>query len=114
MRQGDLVTPESMRAAYDFLKKVSFPGVRLPRSSSVTFRSARLKKYHGLYEYPENVVTINSTTGSVTQLLQIMAHEMIHVAFEQNAASDHAEHDEHFEALARIIEFEMGWPKGSV
>jgi hypothetical protein len=80
----------------------------------VTFQAKRLKKFHGFYEYPQHIVTINTDTKTVTQLLQIMAHEMIHVALEQNAASDHAVHDSNFESLARIIEFEMGWPKGSV
>lgn len=109
-----IVTPESMRAAYQFLRAVSFSGLRIPSPQKITFKAKRLKNYHGLYEYPENIVTINTETRSVTQLLQIMAHEMIHVALEQNAASDHDKHDDNFEALARIIEGEMGWPKGSV
>jgi len=109
-----IVTPEAMQAAYEFLRKVSFKGLKLPPSKKVTFQSKRLKKYHGLYEYPEHILTINSDTKSVTGMLQIMAHEMIHVAYEQNGKSDHDKHDEHFEALARIIEGEMGWPKGSV
>lgn len=103
-----IVTPENMRAAYEFLLKISFKGLRLPPPAKITFAAKRLKKYHGLYEYPEHIVTINTDTKSVTALLQIMAHEMIHVAFEQNAASDHDKHDANFEAMARLVEHEMG------
>jgi len=110
----NIVTPVSMRAAYKFLREVSFSGVKLPPPSKVRFRAKKLKKYHGIYEYPQHVVTINTETTSITQLLQIMAHEMIHVALEQNAVSDHSEHDSNFKSLAGIIEFEMGWPRGSV
>ena len=109
-----VVTPKNMRLAYEFLREVLFSEINIPLSSKITFKAKRLKNYHGLYEYPENIVSINTATGSMTQLMQIMAHEMIHVALEQNADTDHDKHDQNFEALARIIEHEMGWPKGSV
>lgn len=109
-----IVTPNTMRAAYEFLRRVSFSELNIPPTSKITFKVRPLKKYHGLYEYPQHIVTIDSSTKTVTAMLQIMAHEMIHVAFEQNAASDHDKHDANFEALARLIEAEMGWPKGSV
>lgn len=88
-----IVPPENMRAAYQFLRAVSFSGLKLPSTKQIKFKARRLKGYHGLYEYPEHIVTINVETRSITQLLQIMAHEMIHVALEQNAATDHDKHD---------------------
>lgn len=109
-----MVTPETMAAAYDFLKRVSFDGLRLPATKRVTFVPKRLIGYHGYYIYPDHIIIVNTCTKSVTGLLHIMAHEMIHAVLEQNASCDHAEHDENFKALARIVEFEMGWPKGSV
>ena len=109
-----IVTPETMRASYIFLKKISFKGLNLPKPAEMTFEARKLKKYHGYYKYPEHIITINTDTRSISQMLQIMAHEMIHVALEQNAASDHDRHDANFEELARVIEGEMGWSKGSV
>ena len=114
MTSPKVVTPKTMKAAYEFLKKVSFAGLKIPESKNITFEAKNLKKYHGYYKYPEHIVTINTGTKTINGLLQIMAHEMIHVALEQNAASDHDKHDAHFEELARIIECEMGWPKGCV
>lgn len=109
-----IVTPKSMRAAYDFLRRISFSELRLPDSKRVTFLAKKMKRYHGYYIYPENIITLDSSINTVGRLLQVMAHEMIHVALEQNAACDHDEHDEHFNSLARIIEVEMGWPKGCI
>lgn len=109
-----IVTAENMRAAYEFLRAVSFKGLRLPAAKKVTFCPKRLKGYHGFYVYPDHLVVIHTGTETITRMVQIMAHEMCHAALEQNAACDHSEHDEHFNALARIIELEMGWPKGAI
>lgn len=108
------VTPASMRAAYSFLRRISFQGIKLPAASKVRFVARKLRTNHGTYGYPDHIITIDTATHNTTQMLQIMAHEMIHAALEQNACSDHDKHDDHFMALARIIEVEMGWPKGSV
>lgn len=108
------VTPGTMRAAYEFLRSVSFIGLRLPKAGSVTFVPKRLRGYHGFYVFPDHIIVVDTHTPDLTRLLQIMAHEMTHAALEQNAACDHADHDEHFNELARIIEYEMGWPKGAI
>ncbi len=113
-RLTSTVTADSMRAAYDFLRAVSFRGLRLPKSGAVTFVPKRLRDYHGFYIYPDHIIIINTGTPDIQRMTQIMAHEMCHAALEQNAESDHPEHDEHFNALARIIEAEMGWPKGCI
>lgn len=109
-----IVTPANMRAAYEFLRKVSFKGIRLPASRRVNFAAKRLRTHHGYAYYPEFGIDADTGTSCMTRLIQIIAHEMIHLALEQNAASNHEFHDENFQALARIIEHEMGWPKGSV
>jgi len=113
-RVTSVVTAESMRAAYDFLRAVSFRGLSLPKSRQVSFVPKRLRDYHGFYIYPDHVIVIHAGTPDISRMVQIMAHEMCHAALEQNAESDHAHHDEHFNALARIIESEMGWPKGCI
>jgi len=108
------VTPASMKAAYVFMRRISFQGIKLPAANKVKFVARKLRVNWGTYGYPEHIITVNTQARDVTHLLQITAHEMIHAALEQNAACDHADHDEHFTSLARIIETEMGWPKGSV
>ena len=109
-----LVNTHNMRACYDFLKSVSFNGLRLPSSRNVTFIAKKLKGYHGFYIYPDHIIVIDTCTPTIERLMQIMAHEMIHAALEQNAEADHGEHDDNFKSLAEIIENEMGWKQGSV
>jgi len=109
-----LVNTHNMRACYDFLKSVSFKGLRLPSSRNVTFVAKKLKGYHGFYIYPDHIIVIDTCTPTIERLMQIMAHEMIHAALEQNAEADHGEHDDNFKSLGEIIENEMGWKRGSV
>ncbi len=109
-----LVTEKAIRAAYDYLAQSAFRGVRLPRSGRVKFVAKRLKKYHGLFEWPDLKMTIDVSTNNGTCLLQHVAHEMCHLALERSGRCDHDKHDRNFEALAEIICFEMGWPKDSV
>lgn len=109
-----IVTAENMRACYEFLRKVSFQGIRLPASKNVRFVARRLRKYDGYAYYPNFQIDADTSATSMNWLLKIIAHEMIHLSLEQNAACNHEDHDETFNALARIIEYEMGWPKRSV
>ena len=109
-----IITPESMKAAYEFIRRVSFSGLKLPSSKRIQFKARRLKMLHGYYLYPDNIIVINAETPDISRMLQIMAHEMVHVALEQNASCDHDQHDEHFRALADVIEDEMGWQRGSI
>jgi hypothetical protein len=105
------VTPQTMRAAYIFLKRTIFDGLTLPPVSDITFKARPLKKHYGFYEFPAHVITIDSGTRTLSKLLKIMAHEMCHVVLEQNAASDHEKHDANFTALAEIVCERMGWSR---
>jgi len=58
-------------------------------------------------------------TGHLNTLLSSMAHEMIHTALGQadsayNEVTNKLSHDENFKQMARAIEHEMGWKKGSM
>jgi predicted SprT family Zn-dependent metalloprotease len=109
-----IVTSKSIKAAYDLLRVTAFSGVKVRPSSKVEFVSKRMKKYHGLYHWPEHRMEIDSQIGTVSQLLQVVAHEMTHAVLDSHGNEDHPEHDENFQRVANIICFEMGWPEGSV
>lgn len=109
-----VVTEKSMRAAYRFLKDSVFDDVALPSVDSIQFKKKKIKKLHGFYEFPPHRITIDTSTKSYQQLLQIMAHEMLHVALEKAGACDHEKHTAPFVALADAVCIDMGWPKGSV
>jgi Zn-dependent peptidase ImmA (M78 family) len=108
------VTPKSIKAAYDLLRVTAFSGVRVRPSSKVIFVARKLKKYHGLYHWPEHKMEIDTETPDATKLLQTVAHEMTHAVLDSYGNNDHPFHDDNFQRVADIICHEMGWPKGSV
>lgn len=109
-----LVTPQSMKASYDLLRHTVFSEILLPNSDRIKFIAKRMPKHHGLYCDETSEMWVDTGTKTLLKLFQIVAHEMIHVALDRHADCDHGEHDDNFKALARIVEHEMGWPKGSV
>lgn len=112
MKTKTLVTEASLRAAYQLLRETAFKGINLPSVNKVTFRVARLKKYHALYEWPAHIMIVNSTTESLSDMLKIVAHEMIPAALEQNADCDHDHHDDNFIELANQICKDLKWDGG--
>ena len=109
-----IVTPKSIKAAYDILRVTAFLGVKVRPSSKVKFVSKRMKKYHGLYHWPEHRMEIDSQIGTVSKLLHVVAHEMTHSVLDSHGNDDHPQHDENFQRVADTICSIMGWPKGSV
>jgi predicted SprT family Zn-dependent metalloprotease len=105
-----IVTPKSIKAAYNLLKVTAFDGVKLP--SKVKFKASNLKKYWGLYLWPDQVLVVNTEAKTIDMLMKIVAHEMCHAALEQNADCDHDLHDENFNQLAQIVCKKMGWNGG--
>ena len=109
------VTPALCRAAYEFMRAASFIGARLPTAKRVEFITNKLV-HHGYYGLVDgqHTIWINKGTKTPTQLLQVVAHEMCHVALSHHASRTGDWHDEYFKALARSVELDMGWRKGSV
>ena len=110
-------TAATLRSAYEFLRAVAFNNDKnLPPGRFVRFVARKLK-HHGYHDYVRKRHTIwidTADTKSVDFMLKIMAHEMIHLARRDHDASDEDAHDTLFQAAARAIEQQMGWPKGSV
>jgi len=107
-----LVNQKSIEAGYHLLKATAFSGIKLPKK--VKFKASRLSKYWGMYVWPDNILIVNTRIRSVDFMLKVIAHEMIHSAWETNApcASDHELHDANFKALADVICHEMKWKGG--
>ena len=107
-----LVSAKSIKAAYDLLKVTAFSDIKLP--ANVSFRASRMSRSWGLYFWPDNLMVINTDITTCEQLLKTVAHEMVHSAWEKEAAtsSDHDLHDENFNQLAALICERMGWTGG--
>lgn len=111
------LTTTTLRAAYDFLRRVAFDDDKnLPPSRAVRFVACR-SKHHGYLVYERRRYTIGVDTvdtKTVDFLLKIMSHEMIHLARRDRDVSDEDAHDTLFQQAAHAVEQQMGWPKGSV
>lgn len=110
-------TADDLRAAYRFLKRVAFDNDRrLPTANKVHFVAKALKAhgYHGMAGEQHCIWVDTQDTKSLDMMLQIMAHEMLHVALGHDTVPSKYAHGTDFKEAARAIEIEMGWPKGSV
>ena len=107
-------TPEAIKAAYDLLRVTAFKGVTVRPSSKVKFVAKKFKDYQGLYHWPAHRMEIDASIHSITNLLQVVAHEMCHAVLDNHGDDGHENHDENFQKVANIICAEMGWPKGRV
>lgn len=82
------LTPDILRAAYDYLNECSpFQKWNLPPGEDVIFRVARSPNMLGWYhlEDGKHAITISTACiGATDSLMRVMGHEMIHL-HEQNA-----------------------------
>lgn len=111
-------TADDLRAAYRFLKRVAFANdVRLPAAGNVKFYAKEIEHhgYHDFIKGRHHIWIDTADTKSLDMMLRILAHEMCHIIMlpHQKMSGDEP-HDAQFHALTRIVEIEMGWPKGSV
>lgn len=110
-------TASDLRAAYRFLKQVAFhDAATLPPPESVRFVVRKLK-HHGYHDFKKgrHTIWVDRQAKSWTLVLQILAHEMTHLARRDHMYNtDEEAHDTLFDQTVRAIEQEMGWPKGSV
>jgi hypothetical protein len=106
-----------LRAGYTFLRQVAFHNdSSLPPAKAVRFIVRKLKHY-GYHDFVrgKHTIWVDRATKSWTHVLQILAHEMAHLARRDHVYNtDEEAHDTLFQQTARAIEIEMGWPRGSV
>jgi hypothetical protein len=100
---------ETLRAAYRFLARFAFAGVKLPER--VRLRIRRMDRYDGYYYPHPHTIVIGRHVRSGTALLRVLAHEMCHLALERAGSSGHVEHDREFAKLASLVCRRMGWRK---
>lgn len=80
------LTPETLAAAYDYLKSTPpFSKWNLPESDEVLFKVTRVRGWFGRYRWNGKKHTIEVSSASIGQtqtLLRYMAHEMVHLHLE--------------------------------
>ncbi len=80
------LTPETLAAAYDFLRTTPpFNGWGLPESDEIKFRVSRNNRDYGSYRWDgkQHVVTLSSNLiGYSGTLFRYLSHEMVHLHLE--------------------------------
>ena len=102
------LTPEMLEKSYDLLR-VSPPFRRysLPPSEEITFHVGRTRHLQGEYDHVRDVghvITISDgKIGRLVSLIEVMAHEMIHLYQREKKSETPAQHNVEFRRLAKIV-----------
>lgn len=102
------LTPEVLAAAYDYLATTEpFCRWNLPDSEDVVFRVVRDPTRCGFYRrdrYDRRSISISSASvGHSSTLLQIMAHELVHLHEDAAGMAKQSEHSAAFRKLAALV-----------
>jgi len=104
------LTPEILRAAYDFLRTTPpFRSWRLPPGSEVEFHVLRTKQFEGDHakyvRRDKHVVRVSAgKIGHSNSLLAVMGHEMIHMTQEiDKTYTPNTIHNKAFHRAAAIV-----------
>lgn len=107
-RSGLRLTPDLLRAAYDFLASSDpFRRLNMPASAAIAFTVARTRTHNGWHNFRKGrheIVISAGAAGSTDMLMRTMAHEMLHVHdYAPRRKKSSAEHSTAFRRLAAAV-----------
>lgn len=109
------LTPHALAAAYDYLRATPpFNGWKLPESDAVEFGVTKHRDRegdHNVYQrVGEHIIRASSHFVKTTDgVMQLMAHEMIHMHQEITKTITRVQHNRAFHRLARRVCRCHGW-----
>jgi hypothetical protein len=114
------ITPESLAAAYDYLKTTPpFNKWNLPESEDVLFKLSRRPREYGRYQWNGTRHTITASVHGMahtTTLMRFLSHEMVHLyleimGWESRAHSEEVHNAAFRKFAARICKYHGFDPK---
>lgn len=98
-------------AAYEYLASVEpCKSWNLPPSSAIDFEITRSQMLQGEYEPDPHTIRASSYCCKTQQdVLETVAHEMVHLHLEKAGGFNHANHCPKFKGAARKICKQFGW-----
>lgn len=108
-----IVTPDSLKGAYDFLRVCKpFDKWKLPESDDVKFHVIRARGVMGEFLAPNSIRVSAHSCRSIETTLMTMAHEMIHLYQYIRGTETRGEHNAEFHRLAdRVCKIHL-WDRG--
>lgn len=106
------ITPADLENCYRFLVTLKpFNDWQLPDPIKIDFIVNRSEQVQGEYDTDPHTIKVSSyfcTTWN--DVIETVAHEMVHLACEKAGHYKHADHDPQFRRLARKVCKTFGWP----
>lgn len=100
-------TPEMLEASYEYLRvSPPFRAWKLPPADDVGFKVTIDKQVQGRCEFWKGEFTIKVSTRAITRtsgLMELMAHEMVHLHLFQRKAKDPIGHGREFKRCAARV-----------
>jgi len=104
------LTPEIVAAAYAYLTECEpFSKWNLPPAEDLTFRVSSSLKDFGFCVYPRikserpTIIISKKLIGSTQLLMQILAHEMVHLYMFHHGITDRGTHGPAFRKIAKRV-----------
>ena len=104
-------TENDLIAAYEYLYSVKpFSGWNLPPSKSITFEVNKSQQLQGEYDTDPHTIRASSFfCKTQNDVIETVAHEMVHLHMERAGQFSHANHGRDFRAHARKVCAQFGW-----
>jgi SprT-like family len=105
------ITIEDLRMAYIYLEGCRpFRNWRLPCTSEIVFKVNKSEMIQGEYECdPHTIHASTHHNHTWLDVLETVAHEMVHLVCEQHNEIKHHEHDKKFKKRAEQVCKWFGW-----
>lgn len=106
------LTALDLVCAYNYLNShPPFTKWNLPSHDRIRFVVKRSLMQMGEYDVdPHTIIVSSKTNENLQQVLETVAHEMVHMACEIKDYYKHPDHDYHFQRLAKQVCRQFGWP----
>jgi Zn-dependent peptidase ImmA (M78 family) len=87
---------------------------KLPDEYRLDFKVTKSKMVMGSYEPDPHTITISSIQNSnFQQVIETMAHEMVHLKLERDGDDGHADHSQTWKETSELVCQFFGWKKES-
>jgi predicted SprT family Zn-dependent metalloprotease len=96
------VTKKLLVKTYEYLLECRYFS-KLPPSHDIVFKVFKSNKYLGFFEDTPNTIMVSKKCANNSEVLQTMAHEMVHLLLEIKGNTKHYDHDDNFDILANKI-----------
>lgn len=105
------ISIKNCRDTYFYLSTLRpFIDFKLPNVVNIEFKVNKSKTLIGSYEnYPHTICVSSVLCETYKDVLETIAHEMIHLHLEIGGKENHCEHDEHFNLIAKQVCDVFGW-----